>query len=715
LIPRSVARRSLPMPFSAEIDIFHNPDYVALDNFATGYGFWTDTAHGRRDWWPSAEHFLQAGKFAEVDKVEQIRRAEEPGIAKQLGRSLSGMRSDWDSLRRDRLREAMREKFWAHAAPREVLLGIPASTRIVNGNPVDHFFGIGPDGSGANAIGEVLMELRQLLQDFPFRRKLPVKVMGKEPFDPFSIFVDVTGIPSDTIPALVANALGILPDAVASVDVVTEGGFEKTDVADVGDVLQIDAFVAKNSADCELDVTLAEAAVVTFWNGTEDAFLCSGEVRHLFPDLASVQARMEVLMPLLAFNGFSCGLTFSADGQDDEELNGTCFVRMVQAAADGADVLVSARYVIPDSSQNPLVVRPDGDLGPPEVDCGLHTQLSKAELIDRVRGLVWGAALGDAVGLCTEFMTKPDAANRYPDIRKLGPASRVEDKHRSRWAQGDWTDDTDQFVLLMDAIVASGGVLNHHRFAQSLKHWRSHGFPELGDKSGLGIGQTVNEVLEHPAFHVAPDFAAQVAWRSSGCSMAANGAIMRCAASALAYFWDEEVVRYNTLAGAAVTHADPRCAASCLVVALLAARALTGVTLSTPDSRQLEFLSVAQTCIRELDGGDGDELLRLADIDAGGLSSLKLDCGGIGYTFKPLAAASWAFVHAEDFKDAIIAITMEAGDADSNATVAGALLGVRMGMSQLPAEWLSAVPDLQRKWLDDKVTSCLHALGLDEA
>merc|ERR1719231_831311 len=43
--------------------------------------------------------------------------------------------------------------------------------------------------------------------------------------------------------------------------------------------------------------------------------------------------------------------------------------------------------------------------------------LSAEQLADRIRGLVFGAALGDATGLATEFLTRADATAFYgPDF-----------------------------------------------------------------------------------------------------------------------------------------------------------------------------------------------------------------------------------------------------------------------------------------------------------
>lgn len=46
---------------------------------------------------------------------------------------------------------------------------------------------------------------------------------------------------------------------------------------------------------------------------------------------------------------------------------------------------------------------------------------SKEELVDRIKGLVWGQAIGDAVGLATEFMSRQGAEKYYgPIVRDKG-------------------------------------------------------------------------------------------------------------------------------------------------------------------------------------------------------------------------------------------------------------------------------------------------------
>lgn len=92
------------------------------------------------------------------------------------------------------------------------------------------------------------------------------------------------------------------------------------------------------------------------------------------------------------------------------------------------------------------------------------------------------------------------------------------------------------------------------------------------------------------------------------------------------------------------------------------------------------------------------------------LSHLKLDeSKTMGFTYKT-AAAGFAAIrqHGPDFRRCICAITGEAGDADTNCAVAGALLGAAIGYKGLPADWLEAMP--HREWLEYQVECFLAAV-----
>ena len=61
----------------------------------------------------------------------------------------------------------------------------------------------------------------------------------------------------------------------------------------------------------------------------------------------------------------------------------------------------------------------------------------------------------------------------------------------------------------------------------------------------------------------------------------------------------------------------------------------------------------------------------------GELADLNLDeKTTMGYTLKPLACAVWCLYHVNSFKEGLLKIVNAGGDADTNAAVACAVLGV---------------------------------------
>jgi ADP-ribosylglycohydrolase len=213
------------------------------------------------------------------------------------------------------------------------------------------------------------------------------------------------------------------------------------------------------------------------------------------------------------------------------------------------------------------------------MDLSTRSPLNKEELIDKIAGCIYGAALGDAVGLSTEFMTKVQAKHLYG----VGPIQFGEakgfkfwrDNHRSRFAENDFTDDTDQLLLILQSVLATEGKLIPTHFAFCLEEWSRVGFPEL-EKNPRGIGFTVGSVFSSPDFLENPHSSAYKVWNKCNRNLAANGAVMRTAGLGIPYFWDEVQVAKNALNAAKVTHADPRSVASAVIVSVIISRILRG-------------------------------------------------------------------------------------------------------------------------------------------
>jgi ribA/ribD-fused uncharacterized protein len=114
--------------------------------------------------WPTSEHYFQAQKFALADYREQIRQAPSPMIAARLGRSRKiPIRSDWEEVKLQIMRAAVRQKFAAHAALTKLLLST-GDEELIEAAPNDSYWGCGADGAGQNWLGRILMELRDELR-----------------------------------------------------------------------------------------------------------------------------------------------------------------------------------------------------------------------------------------------------------------------------------------------------------------------------------------------------------------------------------------------------------------------------------------------------------------------------------------------------------------------------------------------------------------------
>jgi N-glycosidase YbiA len=113
--------------------------------------------------WTTTEHYFQAQKFHDPEYRERIRLVTSPMVAARLGRSRSvPIRDDWETVKDDVMRKAIRAKFDSHPELKRLLLAT-GNEELVEQTTQDHYWGCGTSGTGRNMLGILLMELRQEL------------------------------------------------------------------------------------------------------------------------------------------------------------------------------------------------------------------------------------------------------------------------------------------------------------------------------------------------------------------------------------------------------------------------------------------------------------------------------------------------------------------------------------------------------------------------
>lgn len=315
---------------------------------------------------------------------------------------------------------------------------------------------------------------------------------------------------------------------------------------------------------------------------------------------------------------------------------------------------------------------------------------------NQVKGVIYGQAIGDALGLGTEFLSKSEVAECYPDGLK-DYNKIVQDGHRRRWKIGDWTDDTDQMLCILDSLIEKKQV-NVLDVANRIHAWVVNG--------GMGIGRLVASTVYSKDFLRNPHTAAKAAWKKRAKNAAPNGGIMRTSILGVWEYQDIKKVKLNAENICKITHYDPRCIGSCVAVCVAISLMLQGVS---------DFDEIIRRTIKESSGYDSQVTASLEQAINTSLQELDLDEGlnpgesnRMGYTLKTMSAGFWALKNANSYQDGILQIIHEGGDADTNGAVAGALLGAKYGMTNIPSEWVSGLYAKQE--LDSKIDALLAVI-----
>jgi ADP-ribosylglycohydrolase len=285
------------------------------------------------------------------------------------------------------------------------------------------------------------------------------------------------------------------------------------------------------------------------------------------------------------------------------------------------------------------------------------------DLEERVVGSCLGLALGDALGAPFEFLRGRNVPDPLPALERP-------------WLDqppGSTTDDTALARNLMRSLAERGGLDLADVTARHVAWYRSEP-PDVGTITG--------RVLRRVANGEDATAAARAVWEERGPEVSAgNGSVMYCAPLGLAY-----ANRPNELAALApalsgLTHFDERCKTAVLAITLTSAALVRGADAH-------DAARMAADAVLEREGGEELEFL----VDAAG-SKRQIDGPDQGFVLFTAAIALQALLREGDAETELRRVVSLGGDTDTNAAVAGALLGARDGVDGLPKRWLQRLRD----------------------
>lgn len=272
------------------------------------------------------------------------------------------------------------------------------------------------------------------------------------------------------------------------------------------------------------------------------------------------------------------------------------------------------------------------------VDTSEHRE---ARQTDKRRGIVFGAAVGDALGVPYEFLKR--------DTFKCTGMSEggVHEK-----PAGTFSDDT-SLLLATCASLKERGEVDVEDMRRRFCDWLYKG-AYTSDGSAFDVGNATATALE----------------RGCGCDgerSNGNGSLMRIAPLVFVHASDDEV-----RAVSAITHAHWISTEACVMFVRILDDLMGGECLEDATARNMP---------------SNERFAFLRDLANTPRDAVKSS----GFVLDTLGAALWCALHTSNFSDCVLAAVNLGDDSDTTGCVAGALAGAMYGYESIPTEWIGAL------------------------
>jgi ADP-ribosylglycohydrolase len=311
---------------------------------------------------------------------------------------------------------------------------------------------------------------------------------------------------------------------------------------------------------------------------------------------------------------------------------------------------------------------------------------------DRAIGALAGLALGDALGMPTQSMSREWIATRYGRVTTLLDAA-PDQPIAPGMPAGSVTDDTEQALLLAGLLIDGAGHVDPTAFADALERWEAdmvrRGSADL-------LGPSTKRAIERLRAGAPPD--------EAGRDGTTNGAAMRVPPVGVAVpHTDEKALLDAVVAASRVTHNSSIGIAAAAAVAAAVSAGVAGADLTTALDAAERAAAAGARRGHWAAGGDIAARIRWArgfvrGRDRARLADAVADVIGTSVAAQESVVA--AFALAEALGDAPLdALTLAAGiggDTDTVAAICGAVLGAHHGVAGLPADLLDTVRRVNR-------------------
>lgn len=250
---------------------------------------------------------------------------------------------------------------------------------------------------------------------------------------------------------------------------------------------------------------------------------------------------------------------------------------------------------------------------------------------DKLKGVMYGLAIGDALGVPYEFRQR----GTFACTGMVGHGTHNQ-------PAGTWSDDTAMSLATLDSLSKCGGEVDATDLLTRYRMWLKHGM-YMPDGKAYDAGITVAKAIRS----------------GRGCDGFldnGNGSLMRIAPSAFYHLTDEEIRQVS-----AVTHAHEISMTACVQYV----RILEGLVNYVPPRKAITD-----------SGFPFDPTIPRTEVESD------------GFVLHTLNAALWCLTNTDNYQDCVLTAVDLGEDTDTTASVAGALAGAVYGFESIPRGWV---------------------------
>lgn len=276
---------------------------------------------------------------------------------------------------------------------------------------------------------------------------------------------------------------------------------------------------------------------------------------------------------------------------------------------------------------------------------------------EKIRGMVVGAVIGDALGMPLEFHP-PRPLNAFVTEMEEGPLP-----------AGCFTDDTEMSLAVAESLLAKS-PLDAQDLSDRFVQW----YASRPSDVGIHTSRVLELIQAGSSWQQAVKKAQDEEPDNAG-----NGSLMRAWPVAAVRWNDPGLLIAESRLQSEITHPHQDCLNGCVLLNLVLVHLIRRDDRESPDEALREALASA---LEQVSLDDQFALtVHLAPV------RLRENLKNSGWVRHTLESALWGVLTTQSFEEALVKVVNLGHDADTAGCVTGAVAGAMYGLDGIPARW----------------------------